>query len=181
MHAILEKYPWDYSIGSMHWVGSKSVFDRSYFTAPADVAYRKYFLELANMVANADFDILAHMDVVKRYGFDTYGMYDPFRFESEIRDVLRICATRGFALEVNTAPLRRPVNQIAPSAVILSWFREEGGRWVTLGSDAHLTEHVGFELEPAMSFLRSAGFEDLASFESRHPSAIPIPPEEPKT
>ena len=175
MHEILEKYPWDYSMGSMHWVGSKTVFDPSYFKAPADVAYRTYFLELAKMVAHADFDILAHLDFIKRFGFDTYGMYDPFQFESEIRDVLRICATRGFALEVNTAPLRRPVNQIAPSAVILSWFREEGGRWVTLGSDAHLSEHVGFGLESAMSFLRSAGFEDLASFESRHPSPMPIP------
>jgi histidinol-phosphatase (PHP family) len=175
MHEMLEKYPWDYSMGSMHWVGTKSVFDRSYFSKPADVAYRTYFLELAKMAANGDFDILAHMDVVKRYGFDAYGVYDPNQYEREIREVLRICATRGIALEVNTAPLRRPINQIAPSSVILPWFREEGGRWVTLGSDAHLTAHVGFGLDVAMSFLRSAGFEDLASFESRNPSPIAIP------
>ncbi|HEY48313.1 MAG: hypothetical protein AMJ88_13725 [Anaerolineae bacterium SM23_ 63] len=175
MHEILEKYAWDYCMGSLHWVGSKSVFDPSYFKVPADVAYRMYFLELAKMIAHAEFDILAHIDVVKRYGFDAYGMYDPRQFESEIRDVLRICATRGIALEVNTAPLRRPVNQTSPSAVTLSWFREEGGRRVTLGSDAHLTEHVGFGLDSVMSILRSVGFENLASFESRNPSPTPIP------
>ncbi len=175
IHEMLEKYPWDYSMGSLHWVGSKTVFDRSYFEVPADVAYRTYFLELAEMAANGDFDILAHMDVVKRYGFDAYGVYEPLEFESEIRDVLRICVSRGIALEVNTAPLRRPVNQISPSDVILSWFREEGGQWVTLGSDAHLTQHVGFGLESAIKFLRSAGFEKLASFESRNPSPIVIP------
>jgi histidinol-phosphatase (PHP family) len=172
---ILENYPWDYSLGSVHWVGSKIVFDPAYFNAPAEVAYRTYFLELAKMATHANFDILAHMDVVKRYGFDIYGVYDPLQFEREIRDVLSICAKRGIAMEVNTAPLRRPIQQVSPSPIILSWFLEEGGRWVTLGSDAHLAEHVGFGLETAMSSLRSAGFEDLASFKSRNPSAIPIP------
>jgi histidinol-phosphatase (PHP family) len=175
MEEILGNYPWDYSLGSVHWVGSKTVFDSSYFTKPPEAAYRTYFREVAKMVAVADFDILAHMDVVKRYGYDIYGVYDPLQFESEIREILSICAKRGIALEVNTAPLRRPIQQISPSPVILSWFREEGGQRVTLGSDAHLSEHVGFGLDSAMSFLRSAGFEHLTSFESHKPSPIPIP------
>jgi histidinol-phosphatase (PHP family) len=171
---ILGSYPWDYSLASVHWVGSKTVFDSSYFTNTPDVAYRTYFREVAEMVTRADFDILAHMDVVKRYGFDIYGVYDPLQFESEIREILSICAKRGIALEVNTAYLRRPIQQISPSPVILSWFREEGGQRVTLGSDAHLSEHVGFGLDSAMGFLRSAGFKHLTSFESRNPSTIPI-------
>lgn len=172
---ILRNYPWDYSLGSVHWVGSKTIFDPSYFKKTPEVAYRTYFREVAKMVSEADFDILAHMDVVKRYGFDIYGVYDPLQFESEIRDILSICAKRGLALEVNASPLRRPVQQIAPSPVILSWFREEGGRWVTIGSDAHHTEHVGFGLDSAMSFLRSAGFEHLTAFESRNPYPMAIP------
>jgi histidinol-phosphatase (PHP family) len=178
IQAMLEKYPWDFSLGSLHWVGSEIVFGTSYFKQPASQAFRRYFKEVARMVSTAEFDILTHMDIVKRYGFDTYGDYDPHLYEEEIRTILQTCARRDIALEVNTSPLRRPVNQTAPSAVILDWFREEGGRWVTLGSDAHTPEEVGYGFDQVMTALDYAGFTHLARYESRHPSPIPLSSQE---
>jgi histidinol-phosphatase (PHP family) len=124
---------------------------------------------MQKMVAVGDFDILAHMDVVKRYGFDNYGRFQPELHEREIRAVLITLAERELALEVNTSTLRRPVGETSPESTILRWFYEEGGKYVTLGSDAHHTEHVGFGLEHAMKNVREAGFTELTRFKQREP------------
>ena len=174
VHVLLENYPWDYSLGSLHWIDSMSIFDPLYFGQPEERSYRDYFREMAKMASVGDFDILAHLDIIKRYGFDKYGAYDPHSFEDEIRTILRICAERGLGLEINTATLRRPVGQTAPAEVILQWFREEGGRWLTLGSDAHLPEHVGFRLEQTVETIKSVDYSYLACFEARQASPIPI-------
>lgn len=171
---LLRQYTWDYVLGSLHWVGEQVVFDNPYFERPPDQAYSFYFQEMHKMVAEGEFDILAHMDVVKRYGFDRYGAFDPALYESEIRLVLKTLADRGLALEVNTSTLRRPVGQTSPGITILGWFKQEGGRHVTLGSDAHHPEHVAFGLQHALDNVRAAGFTQLTGFEHREPYLFDI-------
>jgi histidinol-phosphatase (PHP family) len=164
---LLARYQWDYVLGSLHWVGDHIVFGDRYFERTPDEAYCHYFREMQVMAAEGDFDILAHMDVVKRYGYDKYGEFDPSLYEAEIRAVLKIAAERELAVEVNTSTLRRPVGETSPGTLILRWFHEEGGRHVTLGSDAHHVEHVGFGLQHALSNLQDAGFTQLTGFEKR--------------
>jgi histidinol-phosphatase (PHP family) len=167
MAALLSAFPWDYSLGSLHWVGDQLIFRKPYFERSPDQAYREYFHEMNRMAAEADFDILAHLDVIKRLGFEQYGFYDAAAYEEEIRAVLRTCAQRGRAVEINTSTLRRSVNQTAPEAWVLDWFAEEGGQWVTFGSDAHEPGHIGYGLEQVSGAARQAGFETLATFERR--------------
>ncbi len=164
---LLERYPWDYCLGSLHWVGDLCVFDPHYFDRDAADTYQSYFHELLKMVSQGDFDSLAHIDIVKRYGHDIYGRYDPYPWEKEIRSVLRKCAQRGIALEVNTGTLRRMVAETSPQQPLINWFIEEGGQWLTLGSDAHEPDHIGFDLDLCISMLQEAGFPALARFESR--------------
>jgi histidinol-phosphatase (PHP family) len=167
---LLDRYPWDYALGSLHWVDGQMVFEREYFTRSADQAYRIYFQELARMAHTGQFDILAHMDVVKRYGFDYYGLYDPQEYEPEIRTVLHACAERGIALEINTSTLRRPISETTPALEVLRWYLEEGGDWITFGSDAHRIEHLGFGHEHVKKMLIDAGGNGFAHFERRTPS-----------
>jgi histidinol-phosphatase (PHP family) len=171
---LYDAYPWDYSLGSLHWVGTDSVFDRELFKRPREEVYGSYFIELSRMVKEADFDVLAHMDVVKRYGYEAYGAFDPKPFETEIRETLRTLAERSKALEVNTATLRRSVNETSPSVIVLQWFLEEGGRWLTVGSDSHRAEHIGSGLDEALRTVKSAGFQSLASFQNRSPGPLPV-------
>lgn len=166
---LLRDYPWDYCIGSLHWVDGRLVFDPQFFERPAAETYGAYFRELTQMVQDGEFDILGHMDIVKRYGFEAYGAYDPGPYESQIRDLLKKAAARDLAVEVNTATLRRSIQQTTPDRRLLRWFLEEGGRWVTLGSDAHAPELVGHGLGQAINQITSASFRDLARFDARHP------------
>jgi histidinol-phosphatase (PHP family) len=171
---LINNHAWDFVIGSLHWVGDTLVFDQDYYLRPQHQAYRDYFHELHEIARLNTVSILGHMDIVKRYGFDYYGRFDPEAYEPELRALLRSCVESGMALEVNTSTLRRPVNETSPTTKILKWFREEGGQWVTVGSDAHRPEDVGFELEKAVQSVRNAGFEAIASYELLQPRLIPL-------
>ena len=174
LRSILESYPWDYVLGSQHWMGDMSVFDPTYFKQPADKAYAHFFDEELELVQEGDFEILAHMDIAKRYGFDAYGAFDPHPWEGSIRAILRELARRDRALEVNSGTLRRSVNETSPGTVILQWFHEEGGKLVTFGSDAHYAEHVGFARSQAARQLQAAGFTEYARFEKRQAQLQPL-------
>jgi histidinol-phosphatase (PHP family) len=173
-HALLKAFDWDYSLGSLHWVDGIMIFDEAYFEQPASDAYGGYFCELLNLVQDGEFEILAHMDAVKRYGFDHFGAYDPLAFEAQIRAVLRACASTGKAIEINTSTLRRPIREPSPSSTIAGWFLEEGGKWITLGSDAHLPEHVGFGQQEMMRLMDSIHLDQLARFVRRQPEPLDV-------
>lgn len=169
---LLDQYPWDFVLGSLHWVGDICVFDQPYFGENPDTPYSLYFEELARMVAVGDFDILGHFDVVKRYGFEHYGDFQPERHEPTIRRILRLLAERSLAIEINTSTLRRSVQKPSPDLRILEWFREEGGQFVTLGSDAHTTQDVGFGLRSMKRMVATAGFEGLARYKNREITSV---------
>ena len=174
--ALLARYPFDYALGSLHWVGDISMFDRDYFqTHPADEAYPAYFTELERMTALGGFDVLSHFDVPVRTAYAVYGGYDPKRYADSIRPVLRNCVANGLALDLNTSMLRRRVGVLTPGLDILRWYVELGGERVTLGSDAHQPAQVGSHLLEAMDIARAAGLKYLTHFEQRQPRLIPLP------
>lgn len=173
--AVLERYPFDYVLGSLHWVGGDSIFDLGYFQArPAAEAFGLYFAELARVARTGDFDILSHLDVPVRTAFAAYGRYDPREHEGGIREVLRACVERGLALDINTAALRRRAKLLNPGVEILRWYVELGGERVTLGSDAHRPDQVGAGLEAALDAARAAGLKHLTFYAGRQARLMAI-------
>jgi histidinol-phosphatase (PHP family) len=174
VEALLENYPWDYALGALHWIGKELIFEEEYFNRAEQVAYTDYFIELQRLAQSGLFDILAHMDIVKRYGFEHYGNFDPQKYEGQIRSILQVLVSSDLALEVNTVTLRRSILETSPSRQILQWFLEEGGQWLTLGSDAHEPKTVGAGIEKTLSLIQSLGFKNLASFKRRKPKHSPL-------
>jgi histidinol-phosphatase (PHP family) len=172
---VLAAHPWDYVLGSQHWIEDMTVFDPAYFEQPAQEAYERYFTAELELVREGDFDILAHMDIAKRYGFDAYGKFTPQAWEGHIRAVLHELARRDRALEVNSGTLRRGVNETSPAETILRWFHEEGGRLITFGSDAHRADQVGYGHMQVTHQLQAAGFRQFARYERRQPGLHPLP------
>lgn len=111
--------------------------------------------------------------MVKRRGIEFLGIYDAHRYETEIRNVLHICADRDLAIEINTSTLRRSIGKTSPSSEILGWFLEEGGRWVTFGSDSHHPEHVGDGIAGAFASSQKLGLDYQTYFRLRKPSTSP--------
>ena len=172
---LADSYPFDFIIGSLHWVGEDLVMDPSYFDGKSrDESYEAYFAELLALVKHGGFDVVGHLDVPKRYDLEALGQFDATRYAEQIRAVLRACVETGICIEVNTGSMRRTGGDPSPSPVVLRWYRELGGEVLTFGSDAHRPAHLAFAFDQAREWALQAGFTRLASFDRRQLSFVPI-------
>ncbi len=157
---LLEPYPWDYLLGSIHYVNGLSVDSepRMIDEVGLEEAWRRYFRTLAAAANSGLFDSLAHPDLVKIFGARPEGFdYGP---------VVDAIAGSGVAVEVSTAGLHKPVAELYPHPDFLAACRRRGVP-VTLGSDAHHPDVVGQDFDLALELLRSAGYETITVFEQR--------------
>ncbi|MCB0063917.1 MAG: histidinol-phosphatase HisJ family protein [Caldilineaceae bacterium] len=176
MHALVSRFPFDYLLGSLHWVGRHSMFDITYFkNHEAEVAYSTFFVELEKMTRQGGFDILSHFDVLTRTAQAVYGLYNVADYEDLVRPILRNCIDHGIALDLNTSALRKRANVLTPNREVLRWYVELGGERVTLGSDAHKPLDVGSHLDVALAIAKEAGLRYLTYFVERNAELRPMP------
>jgi len=165
--ALLAPYPWDYLLGSVHFIDGLAV-DGEPRLADAlgvDAAWERYFDVLARAAGSGLFDSLSHPDLVKVFG------QRPSAFEyGEVADRI---AEAGVAVEVSTAGLRKPVRELYPHPDFLKACRERDVP-VTTGSDAHSPDVVGRDFDRARELLRSAGYETITLFERREARQEPL-------
>ncbi len=159
----------DVVLGSAHYAkGMQPAWFEEFFEQPLDQAYEAYFSQVVDLAQNGDFDVLAHLDLVKRDARGFGKPYDgPGPYGDMIRGALRALVERGKGMELNTSPLRRGQPEPCPSMEILRWYRELGGEILTLGSDAHAPEAVGAHVDVALDMAAAAGFQKLATFSHR--------------
>ncbi|MGB9871796.1 MAG: PHP domain-containing protein [Anaerolineae bacterium] len=177
LSTLTAAHEYDVVLGSIHWVGHRPVETAAFFDGlDFQEGMVLYLDELARLAEEGDYDVLAHPDVIRRAVFYRFGwaVLDWTPYEARMRRIWRRVAERGKALEVNTSYRRRGMGPPGPSVPVLRWFREEGGRFVTLGSDAHRPEDVGADFGEALAMVRAAGFEAVAVFRRRTPYRIRI-------
>jgi histidinol-phosphatase (PHP family) len=175
VQSLLVKLPFDYIIGSLHYVGNELIFLDEYFRKrTADQAFKDYFDELEKMTATGVFDILGHLDILALTAKLCYGSYDPTKYEPAIRSVLHNCIERGILLEINTQGLRKPAQMLVPGGEILRWYVEMGGQSICLGSDAHIASHLGMNLDVAVRTAYEIGLKTITCFDQRQKWHIPI-------
>jgi histidinol-phosphatase (PHP family) len=135
---------------------------------PAALAQR-YLDYLDMMLAYDYFDIICHLDLLKKYG-QNLGPH----FEDRLTGILSRATARPLTVEVNTSGFDHPAAEAYPSPHILTALND-AGICVTIGSDAHRPEEIGRHFAPAFERVRAAGFSHLAVFEGRRPRQVPIP------
>ena len=171
---MLARYSFDYALGSLHWVGAETIFDKNYFRRSPQEAFGLFFDELERMTRVGGFDILSHFDVPVRVGFNVYNYYDPKEHEERIRPVLKNCIERGIALDINTKGLDIPAKALTPGLDILRWYVELGGERITFGSDAHRPIRVGDGIPTALAVAKEAGLKYVTHFEKRQAKLLPL-------
>ena len=155
--AALEPYPWDYLLGSVHWIDGLAVDLEPgiWADAPVEEVWRRYFAALAELAASGHVDVLAHPDLVKIFG------RRPVRIEYPDLD--------GVALEISTAGLHKPVGEVYPDLAML-----EPRPPITLASDAHVPRDVGRDFDQALERAHAAGYETVTVFEGRRGRQEPL-------
>jgi histidinol-phosphatase (PHP family) len=164
---LLDPYPWDYLLGSIHFIGDYGVDGEPRLVDAVGVeeAWHRYFEVLVSAAESGLFDSLSHPDLVKVFG-DHLADYDYGPAAAGIGE-------SGVAIEVSTAGLRKPVGELYPDPRFLAECRRRGVP-VTLASDAHVASLVGRDFESALELLRSVGYETITIFERREARQVPF-------
>jgi len=169
---LLEPYPWDYLIGSVHWIGGWAIdashslyeFERRGVVA----AWRQYFELEAQLAASGAVDVLAHVDVIKKYGL---------RPDADPRDwydsVVAAAAASGTAVEVSSQGLRKPAREVYPAPAFLKRFHAAGVP-ITLASDAHTPDEAAWGHEEVVAAAKAAGYTTRLRFERRQRVEVPL-------
>lgn len=176
--AHLEKYSFDEIIASVHYLDDTDPFWGGYYEGKTwRYAYGHYLETLYDeMVWLGDrFDIMGHYDYVTRYAPYPECSILYKDFPDILDSILRYLAENGKALEINTKTYqdfkgRTPVLD----KNILIRYRELGGEIISLGSDSHDADKVGFNFERTAALVSRCGFRYLAHFDKRKPVMLPI-------
>ena len=135
----------------------------------------EYVDTLYEHAAWGHFDTMAHITYPLRYiNGEQKRAIDFSRFDDRIDEVFRMLIAKGKALEINTSGLRQPLGETMPTERYVRRFRELGGQFITIGSDAHYAEHLGANIGDGMAMAKRCGFDYVTFFADREPMPILI-------
>ena len=151
----LDLSPYDYVIGSVHFVptpsGTRLAVDaspeileaglRDHFGGDAAAFVRAYFATEREMLAHGRFDLVGHPDLVRKFNvrhpyFDEGAAW----YRDELERTADAIAACGRPVEINTGAISRGwLDEAYPSPAFRGLLRARGVRFV-LSSDAHSCE-----------------------------------------
>ena len=163
--AILQSYPYDYIIGSVHFINRWGFDDpaqrESWNQKDINQVYHDYYDLLRKSAASGLFDIMGHVDLVKKFGHRaTEDMTE------EIEKTAKVFKKAGVAVEINTSGLRKPVKEMYPAPECLEIYRKAGVP-LTFGSDAHDPKDVGKDFDKALALAKAVGYKEYLIFKQR--------------
>ena len=161
IQALLLKYPFDYSIGSIHVMGGRDPYERHLYDMTDAAFYRMYFeTALECLKVCRGFDTFGHLDYVVRYGYEKDAAYLPEEYADLIDSILEELIRQDIALEINTAGLRKGLKYAHPYPYVLRRYRQLGGRRLAIGSDAHTAADIGAGFMEALQYAAEFGFTE---------------------
>lgn len=166
-NAMLQQHPFDEVIASMHCMQGRDMYEeRTYFGEKKVDAVRDYLEDsIRCLKLYPDFDTYGHIDYICRYmPYEDKHLYyadHPAMWD----EVFKLLIAGDKAIEINTRRLDDPA-ALPPLKVLYQRFKALGGKYVTLGSDAHYTEHVGRRLDIAARLAKACGLQ-IVHFKER--------------
>jgi histidinol-phosphatase (PHP family) len=151
---ILESHPFDYVLGSVHYVRQINIFKKTRWgTERAEDIYAEYYRVVQLAAASGLFDILSHLTAVESYGPPVPDalakrLYPP---------VAEAAAASGCIVEVNTSGYRKMEgDEPFPNRRMLRCLIAAGVP-LTFGSDCHKPEEVGYGRDRVLGLLKELG------------------------
>ncbi len=171
INKTLLKYPFDFVINSVHVIEHLDPYTGEYYIGKTKhQAYERYLQEILYSITSFDnFDIIGHIGYATRYGnFEDKALrYNDY--SDLLEQILKATIDKGKGIEINTSGLRGDLQSTIPGYDIINRYFELGGEIITIGSDAHFTEHLGHSFKDVADCLKNIGFKYTAHFEDRKP------------
>lgn len=164
----------DFVIGSVHeiddFIINSSKHCHNYFKDKTESqAYDPYFEQLGELVQWGQFSVVGHLDVIKKYGVQYYGPFEPKKYKKPILKVLQLMKEKGLGIELNAGSLHQRCQELFPHPAILQWALEVGLEHFTLSSDSHTAEEAGIPIKETLEIAKSVGLKTVSTYDQRIP------------
>lgn len=134
---VLSKYPYDFILGSVHWLGDVYLGKNLIRKYPAEEVFERYWREILIAVRKGGFDALAHIDLPLRAYQELYYT------ETAVKEIFKYLVDRNIVLEINTSSIRKGMRGTLIDSALLEIYKDCGGKYITIGSDAHRVQDMG--------------------------------------
>lgn len=161
----------DFIIGSSHMVYGTDPYYKEFWEGKSANDGVLLYLEsiLDNLKVCSNFDVYGHIDYINRYIPKESGDYD-YRVHMDLyTEIFKRLIEKGKGIEINTSGFKYGLEQPHPCLALIRLYKSLGGEIITIGSDAHAPQHVGYAFEKVPALLKTAGFDYYTVFEKRQP------------
>lgn len=166
----------DFILASVHNLKNmQDFYYMNYSGVDVDRLLGKYFEELVKTAAFPHFDSLSHLTYPLRYIVERTGKMPDLSLHRDKTDkIFNILIKNKKALEINVSGLFKAIGSTLPDETLVRRFRELGGEYITIGTDAHSAEMVGKGIEQGIEVAKKAGFKKYAIYEKHKPVMIDL-------
>ncbi|MCF6459803.1 histidinol-phosphatase HisJ family protein [Clostridium sp. Cult3] len=173
---LIENNPFDFVLMSIHSIEGKDIHldNFTYNKKPIDalVEYYEYLYRCIEVFDN--FDVIGHIDYIDRY-FEDYSTLPDFdKYKSIVKKILKLIIEMGKGIEINTGGIKYGLDYYHPKVDILELYRSLGGEILTIGSDAHNPEFIGYDYKEVEKLLKELGFKYIYIYKERKKYPIHI-------
>lgn len=167
---IVSDSPFDFVIASVHSVERRDLYHRKFFENHLDKdAVRIYYEEMyKSLKAFESYSVLGHLDLYLRYKPEL-GKISLKDYKEIVIEIYKHLIQRGKGIEINSGGHRYGIGQNNPHDQLLRLYKEMNGEIITLGSDAHSPEYLGYKYEENIEKIKSIGFKYICTFEKMKP------------
>jgi histidinol-phosphatase (PHP family) len=168
---LMDQYDFDFAIGSSHLVnGIDPYYPEYWLNKSKEEGIELYFKSIIdNVKAFSGYQVYGHLDYIIRYAPDKNQSYTYEKYADIIDEMLKTIISHGKGIEVNTAGYKYGLGYAHPQTDVLKRYKELGGEIITIGSDGHKPEHLGYDFPKAEQLLISLGFKYYVTYEKQKP------------
>ncbi|MDF2612752.1 MAG: histidinol phosphate phosphatase HisJ family [Clostridia bacterium] len=168
---FIEDCDLDFIICSTHKCENVDLFLNNFFDSRTQIqAYTKYFENVLNAVKTfPHFSVYGHIDYINRYGSFAHKILTVSDYKDLIYQILKELIESGRGIEINTSGIRYGVGHFNPQIEVLKMYLDMGGQIITIGSDSHYTQHIGYLWDEAALLIKNIGFNYYTTFEKGKP------------
>lgn len=168
---LLAKYPFDYVIGSVHYVFSKNVYDARRWDSRPDPMpiFAEYYRLVAKSAQSGLFDVLAHTTAITAYAPRPI----PAAIEPLQDAALLAIRDAGVSMEVNTSGYRKMTTDPFPTPRMVAKASQLGIP-LTFSSDSHRPDDVGYANDRVEKLFLENNVTEIATFDSRQRIMLPL-------
>ena len=173
VRAILERYPFDYVIGSVHflrgWAYDSAEIKAEWGNHDLRDIYEWYTEEAEKLAASGLYDVLGHPFNIRLFKF-----LPDFDVTPYLERVAKALHEAGMGIDVNTGTYYRyPIEEISPYPDFMK-IAKKYNLPLIITSDAHQPKDCGAYHDEAVEYVRSFGFNKAWNFSQRKKELVEL-------